>query len=162
MNRLTSTLVIFLILFPAGQPSCVAEPETFRTKSAVIYYDRDKDLTDFIWRIGGQTVELPRDRALATSRVDRLIERVQAILDMQPKNFKVKIYLAGELLGPNRVAYYQYRTKEIHVSVHLVTDGVLAHEIAHAVIDRYFATPPSSKVQEILTQYVDRHLWSDY
>jgi hypothetical protein len=81
---------------------------------------------------------------------------------MRPKNFKVKIYLAGELLGPNRVAYYQYRTKEIHVSVHLVTDGVLAHEIAHAVIDRYFATPPSSKVQEILTQYVDRHLWSDY
>ena len=40
--------------------------------------------------------------------------------------------------------------------------GVLAHEVAHAIINQYFAVPPPSKVQEILSQYVDKHLWGDY
>jgi hypothetical protein len=43
-----------------------------------------------------------------------------------------------------------------------VSDGVFAHEIAHAVIYKYFPRPPSSTAQEVLTQYVDKYLWSDY
>jgi hypothetical protein len=162
MNRsIVTAISISALLFSLATPSS-AETASFRTRYATVYYDRERDLTDFLWRIGGEEAALPQERTLAANRVDRLIERVESILDMRPKNFKVKIYLAGELLGPHKVAYYQYRTRAIHVSVHLVNDGVLAHEIAHAVIDRYFASPPSSKVQEILTQYVDKHLWSDY
>ena len=73
-------------------------------------------------------MELPQDTALANSRIDKVIERVETILDMQPKNFNVDIYLHRGKLEPNRVAYYENRAKSIHISIENSSDGVLAHE----------------------------------
>jgi hypothetical protein len=162
MNRLLSCLIFFSIAFYPAKLSLAAESNFLRTKYTTIYYERDKDLSDFLFKIGGTRFELPEEKALATSRIDRIVDRVEAILDMHPKNLNIKIYLAGALVGPNETAFYEYRTKSIHVAVGFATDGIVAHEIAHAVINRYFSSPPPGKVQEILTQYVDKYLWSDY
>lgn len=136
--------------------------KVFKTKYSTVYYVADKDLSDFIWRIGGTRFEFSTDTNLAQNRIDRIIERVETILDMWPKNFNIDVYLHKEELQPNKVAYYEYKTKSIHASIDNVSDGVFAHEIAHAVISQYFSSPPPSKAQEILTQYVDKYLWSDY
>lgn len=155
--------LIIVSLFLAGPPSALAQSEKiFKTRYAEIHYAEDKDINDFIWHLGGHKLELMRDTVLAQNQVDRIIERVEAILDMWPKNFSIKIDLHRHKLEPNRVAYYDNKNGSIHISIDHATDGVLAHEIAHAVIHRYFSSPPPSKVQEILTQYVDRYLWSDY
>lgn len=136
--------------------------KTFDTKYAAIHYAEPQDLSDFIWRIGGLRFEFSRDTDLAQTRVDRIVERVEAILDMWPKDFKIDIYLHREELTFNKVAYYSHRTKSIHISIDNVSDGVFAHEIAHAIICQYFPSPPPAKAQEIITQYVDKYLWNDY
>jgi len=142
-------------------PASCQEHE-FNTKYTKIHYSQEKDINDFIWKIGGQKIEFSEDSGLASNRVDRIIEKVETILDMYPKNFRVNIYLYRGPIEPNKAAFYDYKTKSIHISVEYATDGVLAHEAAHAVINQHFNPPPPSKVQEILTQYVDKYLWSDY
>jgi hypothetical protein len=57
------------------------------------------------------------------------------------------------------VAFYSHRTKAIYISLKSITDRSFAHETAHAVINFYFIIPPPGRMQEILAQYVDKHLW---
>jgi hypothetical protein len=153
----------FLLAFLLSPLLAFAQNEkTLLTKYAVIHYAQDKDLSDFIWRISGIRFEFSTDTNLTQSRIDRIVERVETILDMWPKNFHIEVYLHREELRPNKVAYYEHKTKSIHASIDNASDGVFAHEVAHAVICQYFSSPPPSKAQEILTQYVDKYLWSDY
>ncbi len=154
------TLLVFIAIYPA---SVHAAPEKkFTTRYATINYSEDKDMDDFIWRLGGQKLEFTNDTALASSRVDRIIDRVENILDMRPGSFTVQIYLHRGKLEGGRIAFYEYKSKVIHISVDNVTDGVFAHEAAHALIHHNFGTLLPSKMQEILTQYVDKYLYNDY
>jgi hypothetical protein len=164
MARAVRLLYITLILLFVSSAVRAAESSfrVFKTRYAAVHYEQDRDVEDFIWRIGGERISFPRDSDLAAGRVDRVVERVQTILDMHPKNFKVNIYLLRGFLEGDRPAFYDNNSRSIRISVDYSTDGVLAHELAHAVISLYFPAPPPSKVQEILTQYVDKYLWSDY
>ena len=42
-----------------------------------------------------------------------------------------------------------------------ISDSVMAHEMAHAVIDNYFNVIPPEKTAELLATYVDSHLERD-
>jgi hypothetical protein len=136
--------------------------KAFKTKYTTIYYSQDSDLDDFFWRVGGARLEFTQDKELAKNRIDRLVNRVNLILDMWPKDFKIFINVERGALEFNKAAYYDERTKTIHIAVDYASDGVLAHEISHAVINQYFPSPVPSKMKEILCQYVDKNLWSDY
>lgn len=155
-------IALFMVLcFPREAFS--QSEQSLQTRYTKIYYDNYKDLDDFVWRLGGQRPDFSPDISLVSNRVDRVVDRVETILDMRPNNFKVNIYLhRGQLQGPNKIAFYEHNTRAVHVSVDFATDGVVAHEIAHAVINQYFVPPPPHKMQEILTQYVDKYLWNDY
>ncbi|MFA6078657.1 MAG: hypothetical protein WC779_02805 [Candidatus Omnitrophota bacterium] len=155
------TLLVLLAVYPALVHAEGLEKK-FTTRYAAINYSEDKDMDDFIWHLGGQKLEFTNDTALASSRVDRIIERVENILDMRPGNFKVNIALKRGKLEGERVAFYEYKTKTISISVDYATDGVFAHEVAHALIHHNFGTLLPSKMQEILTQYVDKALYNDY
>ncbi|MBL7072103.1 MAG: hypothetical protein ISS26_08075 [Candidatus Omnitrophica bacterium] len=137
------------------------EYKTFRTDNATIHYAQDILLSDFLWRIGRLKFEHGINTTLARSRVDRIIERVQTVLDMYPEDFRVDIYLTTGYKG-GYIAFYSFDKETITVYTDRVTDGVLAHEIAHAVMHRYFEVPPPRKIQEILCRYADSHLWEDY
>ena len=152
----------FLLVFLAAPCGWSQTQNTFQTKYTTIYYFEDADIDDFIWRLGGQRLEISSDPELASHRIDNLVDRVQALLDMWPPNFQVAIYLHRGPLSANETAFYEKTEKAIHVSVEYASDGVLAHELAHASIAAFFSVPPPSKMQEILAQYVDKHLWSDY
>jgi hypothetical protein len=65
------------------------------------------------------------------------------------------------MLGAVPVAFYSHGSRTIVISIDDITDRILAHEIAHAVICAYFLPPPPVRMQEILAQYVDKHLWDD-
>ena len=163
MKKLLGVVVFALLLFSLSPAAVGAQSQkAFQTKYTTIYYTDDKDMDDFIWRLGGQRMEFVSDPQLASYRIDRLVDRVQNILDMWPEHFQIAIFLHRGPLKVNETAFYEKATKTIHVSVDSVSDGVIAHEIAHASIAQYFSTPPPSKMQEILAQYVDKFLWSDY
>ena len=134
----------------------------FKTKYTTIHYKDDKDLSDFLWRLGGTRIDFSRDKDMASNRIDRIVERVETIIDMRPKDLHVDIYLQRGDLKYNEIAFYQYKTGAVYISVDKASDGVFAHELSHAIVNRYFTTPIPSKMQEIITQYVDKYLWSDY
>ena len=155
-------LAVLLVLTIGASAGFAESQNTFKTKYTTIYYKDDKDISDFLWRLGGTRIDFARDKDMASNRVDRIIERVETIIDMRPKNLHIDVYLQRGDLKYNEIAYYQYKTSAVYLSVDKASDGVFAHELSHAIINRYFMTPIPSKIQEIITQYVDRYLWSDY
>ena len=162
MKRLLCGFLLLSAFF-YNTPLLMAGPYgEFRTRYTTVYYSDKKDIDDFIWKLGGRKIDLGAARDLASNRIDRLVDRVEAILDMQPKDFRINIFLHRGILESERIAFYDHKTKSIHISVDYATDGVAAHEIAHAVINYHFSTPLPEKMQEILTQYVDKYLWNDY
>lgn len=157
---LTTLFLIQIFIFHADD--VVAENrKIFKTIYTDIFYSENRTLSDFFWRISGKRFDFLEDLNPARSRVDRIVNRVQSILDMQPDNFHIKINLFAQY-EEGMIALYSYKTNSIIVYADKVTDGIFAHEIAHAVICNYFPEPLPSKIQEILAQYVDRHLWTDY
>ena len=134
----------------------------FSTKYATIHYSEYNDMDDFLWRLGGERIDFLNNINLASSRIDRIVDRVQSILGIIPRDLRFNIYLRRGRLEEEREAFYDYKAKSIYVSVNYASQGVLAHEIGHAIIDRYFPSPLPGKIQEILMQYVDKYLWSDY
>jgi len=132
-----------------------------KTKYCDIIYGDKKDLGDFLWRLSGKRFELAQDMDLAKTCVDRIVERVEDVLDMKPLSFHVKIQILPDYESGS-IAVYSHDDKTITVYSDRITDGILSHEMAHAIICNYFIHPPPPKMQEILSQYVDKHLWDDY
>lgn len=103
-------------------------------------------------------------------KIDALFMRVQEILDMRRKMARVtiKIYPDSATLqevyqrlfpGENPMrAWYLFEKNTIYVSVADLHEGMLAHEMAHAIIDHFFAVRPPSSTAEILARYVGKHL----
>jgi hypothetical protein len=162
MKRLFITHLIVLLLLVCSARVCDAAEQTFKTKYTTIHYKDDKDLDDFLWRLGGTRIDIIRERELASNRVDRIVERVEAIVDMRPKDLNIDVYLQRGDLKYNEIAYYGKKAGGVYISVDKASDGVFAHEITHAIVNKYFMSSAPSKVQEIISQYVDRYLWSEY
>lgn len=152
-----STLVCISIA-----PAHAVSDLLFSTKYSIIHYSDYKDMDDFLWRLSGQHVDFLNNPQLASSRIDRIVDRIQAILGIIPRDLRFNIYLRRGMLDNDMKAFYDYKTKSIYISVDYASDGVLAHEIGHAIINNYFPSHLPSKMQEILMQYIDNYLWGDY
>jgi hypothetical protein len=140
--------------------SSSASAKTIETQFARIQYSDDQHLNDFVWRVTGRRLEAAESENAAKARVDELVDRVESLLDMRTNALHFDIVLEPVYAAGN-IAFYSHEKKSIRVFVNRVTDGVLAHEIAHAVICHYFPVPPPERTQEILAQYVDQHLWNE-
>jgi len=162
MKRLLIYSTIVLTLLSDSQPIFPQTEKDFRTRYATVYYEDDNDVNLFLWRIGGGRFEFSTSAELALNRIDRIVEKVGTILDMRPRDFTLNVYLLREPPGPDNFAYYDNKTKSIYISIDNSSQGIFAHAVAHAIINQYFTPPTPSKMQDILTQYVDRYLWSDY
>jgi len=104
------------------------------------------------------------------NKADAIFERVQEILDMRKpmKKVSINLYNSRENLQkaflyvtksttPYRAGYiFEYNT--IYLNVTDLHAGMLAHEMAHAIIDHYMTVRPPSATAEILARYVDSHL----
>lgn len=162
MKRLFIYPAIALLIVIATQPVFAETGKTFKTKYTTVHYQDEKDMNDFLWRLSGNRLELPQDISMASNGIDMVVERVKTILGMWVARLNMNIYLHRKPLNENKAAYYDNKTGAIHVYIENASDGVFAHEVAHAVINKYFVSPPPSQVQEILTRYVDKYLWNDY
>lgn len=103
-------------------------------------------------------------------RLDKLFNRVKEVLNMYPKIPKVNIRIFRDRVELNDEYYrllgkitdfrsfYINKHNTIYTSEVDMEDSVMIHEMAHVVIDHYFAVIPPEKVSEILASYVDSHL----
>lgn len=160
MRRLLSISWLGLAALLLSPNVCLSAGEnSIESKFATIHYSHDQEIHQFLWRITGLRVTLADSADLVKDRVDELVRRVEELLEMYPTPLHFAIeFQARRSEGP--IAEYSHRTRSIVVSLNSVTDGVLAHEIAHAVMNAYFPVSPPEKTQEILAQYVDAHLWN--
>ena len=174
-----------LLLAPAieaqGQSSEGALSQSIETKHATIRYESLKDLKKLDAKLDYSPGEWSLGKLFSASgpegpiasikkKVDALFERAQEILGMRGKVKKVVIhvYTIQRRLHdayyriarkPCRIrAWYIYRTNSIYINVNDVHEGMLAHEMAHAIIDHYLMVPPPRTTAEILARYVDAHL----
>ncbi len=101
------------------------------------------------------------DRELASNRIDRIVEKVETIIDIRPRGFHAHVYLQRGDLKYKEVSFYQYNRNTIYLTVDKVSEGVFAHEITHVIVNYHYTIKLSPRTQEIITQYVDRYLWGD-
>ncbi len=157
------------------------ELKIYETNCCTIQYFDEEHLKRFALRIGAvkyTSKGMDENPSNIKTRMNEIMKNVQASLDMYTSDLRVSIILYPDYNSLARVfrqhtrkgpvntftdssplAFYSHKTKTIYVDVSSITDGVLAHEMAHGVINFYFKTPPPAKMQEILAQYVDLHLW---
>jgi len=98
---------------------------------------------------------------------DAIYIQVSDILDIHMYDFIINIEftptrqelkaLVKEKMGldVDMPSYYYFNENTIYLSYEDMTAGMMAHEIAHAIIARYFVVPPPETVQEILSGYVE-------
>ena len=103
-------------------------------------------------------------------KADAVFQRVQNILGMQKKMDKVKINIYKSKAQLNKAytalyketctirAWYRHRNNTIYVNANDLHEGVLAHELAHAIVDHYLLVRPPRATAEIIARYVDSHL----
>jgi hypothetical protein len=114
----------------------------------------------------------PKDRLEKIVRkVDTLFEKVQKILDMRKwfKKVNINLYTNKKDLDaayfelyrqPCQIrAWYSYESNTIYVNVDDTHEEILAHEMAHAIIDHYLLVRPPAAAAEILARYVHTHLY---
>ena len=105
-------------------------------------------------------------------KVDAVYEKVQEILDMRKSMEKVTIYIFHDKQELHSVhqeifkttwhprAWYVYELNAVYINVDDIHEGILAHEIAHSIIDHYLLIRPPKATAEILARYVDEHLFN--
>jgi hypothetical protein len=151
------------------------------TKYTMIHYQSFEDLERFNDKVDYAQDRWGLKRLFSSSgsdnlidklnkKVDVLFERVQEILDMRKemKKVTIKIYHDRRQLHdaysriykkPCRFrAWYIYEYNTIYINVDDLNEGMLAHEMAHSIIDHYLSVRPPSATAEILARYVHSHL----
>ncbi|MEW5746968.1 MAG: hypothetical protein AB1805_16180 [Nitrospirota bacterium] len=158
----------------AVSPSFASEIET---RYATVVYEREELLKRFNDELRLRSLSyMMRGRSSMTlsdevrNKVEVVIDRVQNVLEMFPRGMKfrivllaseedvAKVYRTKYYKNAEFIAFYAPREKTIYVSVRDATLHVLAHEVAHVVIDHYFGISPSVKIHEVLSQYVEANL----
>jgi hypothetical protein len=161
--------------------------QSLETRYTIIHYDSLKDIKRFNSKIdyspdeGGLkglfSISGSKDPISSIKKkVDSVFERVQEILDMHrnmekvviiiyPNNkrfYEARTQIIGEnLIGKNRRirSWYIFKQNAIYINAADVHEGILAHELAHAIIDHYLTIRPPRATAEILARYVDKHLY---
>ena len=176
----------FLLLYPCGvlhaQTPGDATWQSLETKYTIIHYQSLKDLKEFNHKVDYSPGEWGLKRLFSRpdsnkmidklkKKVDALYERVQDILDMRKRMKKVtiNIYHNKKQLHaayheiykkPCKLrAWYIYEYNTIYINVNDLHEGMLAHELAHSIIDHYLMVRPPGATAEILARYVDSHLF---
>lgn len=175
-------LFFFSILFAAITFVFAEDDDIYKkceSKYFVIYYKPDIDSLDIAQKIDfGPSLHLLKNpaasgknpEAILSKAIDSLFLEVSDILDIHIYSFKGNIKVCRDLNSLNRIfeglynktistpSFYISDTNTIYISLADLRAGMLGHEMAHAVINRYFVVLPPMKVQEVLAGYVEYQL----
>ena len=170
-------LLGLIMVISAGE----ARADEYRSRLVTIEHDGPGQLAAFAEKIRPGAVTKALSQVLLGSGgrssggemeplVDELFMRVQQILDMPMPKLRVDIRLfrnqrilsaeCERLTGKptDAPAFYFKGKNTIHLHMERLSIGILAHEMAHCIMDHYFVIQPPPKISEMLCQYVDREV----
>jgi hypothetical protein len=178
-----NTLVVFLILVVVTGSYAADLPLILTTKHTILTFNTEDDVATF-----NDSIRYEAANSLASifsspsssdvqkdviRKVDLLFEKVQLILDMRKpmKKVTVRIHsnegqLKGSLMqlyqqGNNPRGWYLFENNTVYLNVKDVHEGMLAHELGHAIIDNFLSVRPPKATAEILAKYVDVNLFNE-
>jgi len=175
MNSPSKKIILFLIFFLSpnlGFP----QQRVIESKYFTLEFPRECELVEFAQKINVNyflQMDIPSSDtknfdSIISKTLDALYLEVSDILDIHIYSYhgKIKVYPNKEKLKENVFrnypgqkynlpSVYIHSDNAIHISLADLTLGMLAHEIAHAIISHYFVVPPPAKVQEVLAGYVE-------
>mgnify|MGYP006306535879 CR=1 FL=1 len=179
---------IIIISFTFIIPSVSAEADfstkpwtELKTKHTIIRYKSHNDLFKFHESVDygpGKWNKTPlfsdisktELKQMVSLKTDAIFERAQTILNKKKKIKKIfiDIYCNAQELKKaynliyrgecNVRAWYRHRNRTVYINVEDVHAGMLAHELAHGIIDHFLVVKPPAETAEILARYVDSHL----
>lgn len=178
---LTLLIILYASFFAGNVYSQEENRNMFSSKFCTIFYDNDVDLKRVNRNINlsfpdfyspgayredaGLSIE-----GIISDKFDAIFNKAEELLDMYPARIHVaiNIYKTRETLDevyeeffnePNKaISFYIYKTNTIYTLESELNENILAHEMAHCIIDHYFVILPPIKIQEMLSAYVDVHL----
>ncbi|MDO8603139.1 MAG: hypothetical protein Q7O04_04770 [Candidatus Omnitrophota bacterium] len=184
MKVIKYLILIAIICLSISAKSAYSQEEDrsfFSSKYCSVFYGNDVDLRKVNRRLnlGFSNFYNPRGHKespgistadIIADKLDAIFNKAEEILDMHPARIHVaiNIYKTQKELDqvyeeffnePNKaVSFYIYKTNTIYTVESQLTENILAHEMAHCIIDCYFVMLPPRKIQEMLAVYVDVHL----
>jgi hypothetical protein len=169
-----------LIVLLAPVSATAGSLRHYRGTYTEIYYTKDSDLRTLDRRVsirwlkigskpaGIEEMSLP---GIVTKKFDVIRMNVERILDMYPRGslvvFNVLSYqkevedILWQKFGNRNsyIAFYSRRDKNIYLAAEKADTKIVAHELAHAVVDLKLGSAVPETVHEILAKYVDAHLY---
>ncbi|MFC1620959.1 hypothetical protein ACFL2G_01515 [Candidatus Omnitrophota bacterium] len=153
----------------------------FSTRFCDVFYEKDVNLKLVNRRINLRFSDFYNPRSyrekadlsmeeVLSDKFDAVFMKVEEILDMFPSKVHVAIHIYKTKHGLNEAyegifgqsntaeSFYVYKTNTIYTTERAIREGLLAHEMAHCIVDHYFVILPPRKVQEMLAVYADIHL----
>jgi hypothetical protein len=171
----TSLLAVLLALLLASSAFAQGK-NVVESKYFDIYYD-DCDLTEVASKLSAKYflhidvfsrhVRGTDIKSIIGQLFDSIYLEVSDILDIHMYSFKGAITIVPDKVGvydvlsaymtepPDVPAFYFNERNTVYVSLADMNLGIVSHEIAHAIIAKYFVVPPPDKVQEVLAGYVE-------
>ncbi len=168
--------VLFFMIIPKIVVSKTLNKDQLRwdkidTKHTFIYYQCLKDLENFNRKINFKTSQESFDIANSVSdKIDAIFKKSQQLLGMQGfvNKITIKIFKNKQQLDrayfkiykkdSNSRAWYTHEKLTVFIQLNDIHRGMIAHELAHAIIDHYLIIPPPKETAEILARYVDTHM----
>lgn len=107
---------------------------------------------------------------ILSNNIENLFDEVSDILDMHLYSYKgnIRIYRNREELKKALLdkferdidypAIYHDQGNTIYMSAEGLRVGILAHEMAHAIINHYFVVKPPMRIQEVLSGFVEYNI----
>lgn len=177
LKRKAIKSALFFLFFFWLQGPAFSQEHSLKTKYFTVYYTAECDLSQLAERLRADKLlhidiftpgSAPEGmEAIISELFDSLYLEVSDIIDIHMYSFEgtIKILSGRRELGrvlsayfkkvPNVPSFYSHANNTLYLSWPDLTLGMLAHEMAHAIISHYFVVPPSAKVQEILSGYVE-------
>ncbi len=185
LRRLKVFIFALLISQPAFFEACAVEDgfgfaKVIESKYFTVYYPPELDVSGLAQKLNISASDMflagkPVKKGLSSEAgladmLDALFTQVSDILDMHIYSFRGNIKICRDFAQLKQVyknftnqelqaqSFYAYSVNTVYISADSFERGIIGHEVAHAVISKYFVVLPPEKIQEILSMYVDYEL----
>ncbi len=176
MNKtLFSSICLILLCIVSIHPALATE---IQSRYVTLRYSGKRMLREFDNKLimGRKLSAMMRIKNLATvedeviAKVSLVVEKTEVVLDMFPGKMHLTLVLLPDAddvakkykqtYGARQedIAYYSLSEKTIYISVEDTNLRVLAHEMGHAVVDRYFKVRPPYIIHELMAQFAEKHI----
>ena len=117
-----------------------------RSSTAGFQADRLGDQLDLLYLAVYEILETHLKQFQSSAKV---CDNTQCLSDVAKRLFGQEIKSGG---------FYVVALDTLYIDSDNVTLNILGHELAHAVLTKYFVVPPSERIQEVLAGYVEYQL----